>query len=185
MYIKDMFPMMLVLSHACTLAAHPYYSMQLPPIHLLFALPYVVTCWSVPYLCTFYRYYGLGYVRPPLIFWAHGSLLHCHFVLICGLNKHPAATLAPLSVRVLSSQYLFQRGPIWMKYERLYYYWNEMLGIKLRFVKGSPLPPVFSGLGYILEGYIAWKFFWWGIYYLSLQNYPFDMVKSLGGKNIE
>ena len=33
----------------------------------------------------------------------------------CGLNKRPAATLAfLLSVSVLSSQYLFQRGPIWM-----------------------------------------------------------------------
>ena len=44
MKIKDMFPMMFVLSRACTLAAHAYYSMQLPPIRLLFALPYVVTC---------------------------------------------------------------------------------------------------------------------------------------------
>ena len=35
----------------------------------------------------------------------------------CGLNKRPAATLAfPLSVSVLSSQYLFQRGPIWVIY---------------------------------------------------------------------
>ena len=74
--------MMLVLLRACTLAAHAYYSMQLPPIHLLFALPYVVTCRSVPYLCTFQLYYGLGYVLPPLTFWAHESLLHCHFVLI-------------------------------------------------------------------------------------------------------
>ena len=33
----------------------------------------------------------------------------------CGLNKRPAATLAfLLSVSVLSSQYLFQRGPIWV-----------------------------------------------------------------------
>ena len=39
-----MFPMMLVLSPARTLAAHAYYSMQLPPIHLLFALPYFPTC---------------------------------------------------------------------------------------------------------------------------------------------
>ena len=107
--------MMLVLSRACTLAAHAYYSMQLPPIHLLFALPYVLTCWSVPYLCTFQLYYGLGYVRPPLTFWAHGSLLHCHFVLILRRYKRLAATLAfPLSVSVLSSQYLFQRGPIWI-----------------------------------------------------------------------
>ena len=60
MLIKDMFPMMLVLSLACTLAAHAYYSMQLPPIHCdpLFALPYVPTCWSVPYLCTFQQYYA-------------------------------------------------------------------------------------------------------------------------------
>ena len=29
---------MLVLSRACKLAPHAYYSMQLPPIHLLFAL---------------------------------------------------------------------------------------------------------------------------------------------------
>ena len=42
--MKDMFPMMLVLSLACTLAAHAYYSMELPPIHLLFALSYVPTC---------------------------------------------------------------------------------------------------------------------------------------------
>ena len=42
--MKDMFPMMLVLSLACTLAAHTYYSMQLPSIHLLFALSYVPTC---------------------------------------------------------------------------------------------------------------------------------------------
>ena len=34
----------------------------------------------------------------------------------CGLNKRPAATLAfLLSVSVLSSQYLFQQGPIWME----------------------------------------------------------------------
>ena len=38
-----MFPMMLALSLARTLASHAYYSMQLPPIHLLFALPYVPT----------------------------------------------------------------------------------------------------------------------------------------------
>ena len=46
MQIKDMFLMMfkLVLSLACTLAALAYYSMQLPPIHLLFAFPYVPTC---------------------------------------------------------------------------------------------------------------------------------------------
>ena len=32
----------------------------------------------------------------------------------CSLNKRPAATLAfPLSVSLLSSQYLFQRGPLW------------------------------------------------------------------------
>ena len=37
------------------------------------------------------------------------------FYSSCGLNKRPAATLAfPLSVSVLSSQYLFQRGPIWV-----------------------------------------------------------------------
>ena len=36
------------------------------------------------------------------------------FYSSCGLNKRPAATLAfPLSVSVLSSQYLFQRGPLW------------------------------------------------------------------------
>ena len=33
----------------------------------------------------------------------------------CGLNKRPAAKLAfPLSASVLSSQNLFQRGPIWI-----------------------------------------------------------------------
>ena len=37
-----------------------------------------------------------------------------NFYSSCGL-KRPAATLAsPFSVIVLSSQYLFQRGPIWM-----------------------------------------------------------------------
>ena len=82
MKIKDMFPMMLVLSLACTPAAHAYYSMQLPPIHLLFALPYVPTCWSVPYVCTVQLYYGLGYVQPPPTFWAHRSLSHYYFLLI-------------------------------------------------------------------------------------------------------
>ena len=72
--------------------------------------------WKLPYLCTFLLYYGLGYVHPPLSFWAHGSLLHCHLVLILRPYKHPAATLAfLLSVSVPSSQYLFQRGPIWME----------------------------------------------------------------------
>ena len=42
--MKEMFPMMSVVSLACTLAAHAYYSMQLPPIHLLSALSYVATC---------------------------------------------------------------------------------------------------------------------------------------------
>ena len=38
------------------------------------------------------------------------------FYSSCGLNKRPVATLAfSLSVSVLSSQYLFKRGPIWMK----------------------------------------------------------------------
>ena len=38
------FPMMLVLSLACTLAACGYYFMQLPPIHLLSAVSRVPTC---------------------------------------------------------------------------------------------------------------------------------------------
>ena len=38
---------MLVLSLACTLAAHGYYLMQLPPIHSLSAVSNVATCWSV------------------------------------------------------------------------------------------------------------------------------------------
>ena len=41
--------------------------MQLPPIHFLsFYLPFHTspTCLSVPYLCTFHLYYGLGYVAP-------------------------------------------------------------------------------------------------------------------------
>ena len=37
------------------------------------------------------------------------------FYSSCGLNKHPAATLAfPVSVSELSCQYLFQWGPIWV-----------------------------------------------------------------------
>ena len=71
-----MFPMMLVLSLACTLAAHAYYSMQLPPIHLLFALPYVPT-----YLCTFQLYYGLGHMRPPSTS-GRTDPYYCHFLLI-------------------------------------------------------------------------------------------------------
>ena len=59
-----------------------HYFMQLPPIYLLSALSHVPTWSSVPYPCTFHLYFGLGSVRPPLTFWAHGSLLHCHFLFL-------------------------------------------------------------------------------------------------------
>ena len=35
MLTKEMFPMVLVLSKTCTIAAHDYCLLQLPPIHLL------------------------------------------------------------------------------------------------------------------------------------------------------
>ena len=70
MLMKEMFPMMLVLSLACKLAAHDYYFMQLPPIHLLSAPLHVPTCWSVPYSCTFHLYYGLGPMRRHSLFGA-------------------------------------------------------------------------------------------------------------------
>ena len=44
MLMKEIFPIMLVLSRACTHAAHDYYLMQLPPIHILFALSHVPIC---------------------------------------------------------------------------------------------------------------------------------------------
>ena len=89
--------------------------MQLPPIHLLSALPYVVTCGSVPYLCTSQLYYGLGQCARHSPFGRTDPYYTVILYSSCGLNKRPAATLAfPLSVSVLSSQYLFQRGPIWI-----------------------------------------------------------------------
>ena len=91
--------------------------MQLPPVNLLFALPYVPTCcFSALYLCTFQLYYGLGYVRPATHFLGRTDPYYTViFYSSCGLNKRPVATLAlPLSVSVLSSQYLFQRGAIWI-----------------------------------------------------------------------
>ena len=106
--------MMLVLSRACTLAAHAYYSMQLPPIHLLFTLSM-----SPPDQCPIYApsncTMGLDMcARHPLF----GRTDPYYTVILyssCGLYKHPAATLAfHLSVSVLSFQYLFQRGPIWV-----------------------------------------------------------------------
>ena len=58
---------------------------------------------------------GLDMYRPPLTFGAHGSYYTVILYSSCGLNKRPAATLAfLLSVSILPSQYLFQRGPIWV-----------------------------------------------------------------------
>ena len=70
-----MFPMMLVLSSACTLAPHAYYSMQLPPIHLLFALLTSSPVDQYPIYAPFNCTMGLDTCAPPLTFWAHGSLL--------------------------------------------------------------------------------------------------------------
>ena len=108
--------MTLVLSLAGTLAAHDYYFMQLPAIYLLSALSHVPTCWSVPYPCTYHLYFGLGSVRPPLTFWAHKSLLHWQLLLL--LRPHHLSS--PFSVIVLSSQYLFQRGPIWVPFSYIH-----------------------------------------------------------------
>ena len=44
MLMKEMFPMMLVLSLAGILAAHDYYFMQLPPSYLLSVLSHIPTC---------------------------------------------------------------------------------------------------------------------------------------------
>ena len=111
--MTEMFPMLLVLSLPCTLAAHAYYSMQLPPIHHLFQyLPFhtsppVDQCpIYVPSTCTM----GLDpCARHPLF----GRTDPCYTIIFyssCGLRR-PAATLAfPFSVIVLSSQYLFQRA---------------------------------------------------------------------------
>ena len=53
------------------------------PTHLPSICPFTrPQCWSVPYPCTFYLYFGLGSVCPPLTFWAHISLLHWQFLLL-------------------------------------------------------------------------------------------------------
>ena len=108
----------------CSLATYPFFSSSKlllyasPTIYLLSALSHVPTCWSVPYPCTFHLYFGLGSVRLPLTFWAHGSLLHWHFLLLLRpLSALPQNLPSPFSVIVLSSQYLFQRGPIWTQCE--------------------------------------------------------------------
>ena len=91
--------MMLVLSLACTLAAHDYYFMQLPPILLLSALSHIPMCGSVPYPCTFHQYFGLGSMCPPLTFWAHRSLLHWQFLLLRPLAPC-RNTCLPLSLQL-------------------------------------------------------------------------------------
>ena len=108
--------MTLVLSLSCTLAAHDYYFMQLPG-HL-------------PSICPFTHLYVLisalsnpMYLPPALWAWIRAPATHFlgARILITSTTSTPPAALSalpqhlppPFSVIVLSSQYLFQRGPIW------------------------------------------------------------------------
>ena len=107
--------MALVLSLACTLAAHDYYP-------VLYAIPT-----HLPSICPFTRPYvlisALSMYLPPVL-WAWIRVPATHFlgarILTTSTTSTPAAFSAlpqhlpsPFSVIVLSSQYLFQRGPIW------------------------------------------------------------------------
>ena len=107
--------MALVLSLACTLAAHDYYFMQLPPI--------------LPSICPFTHPYvlisALSMYLPPAL-WAWIRAPATHFlgarILTTSTTSTPPAAFSALpqhlpsrfSVILLSSQYLFQRGPIWV-----------------------------------------------------------------------
>ena len=101
--------MMLVLSRACTCCT---------------SLLLNATSTHSPSICPSIRRHllisGLC-MHLPTVLWAWIRAPTTHFFwrtdpyYTCGLNKRPAATLAfPLFVSVLSSQYLFQRDPIWM-----------------------------------------------------------------------
>ena len=78
--------------HTCFTWSHHYYSIQLPTIHLLSALSYVPTCWSVPYLCTFTCTMGLDTCARHPLFGRTDPYYTVIFYSSCGL-KRPAATL--------------------------------------------------------------------------------------------
>ena len=111
--------MTLVLSLSCTLAAHDY------PV-LLYATPT-----HLPSICPFTHLYVLisalsnpMYLPPALWAWIRAPATHFlgARILITSTTSTPPAALSalpqhlppPFSVIVLSSQYLFQRGPIWI-----------------------------------------------------------------------
>ena len=120
-----MFPMMLVLSRACTLAAHAITQCNFHPF--TFYLPFhtsppVDQCpIYAPSNCTM----GLDMCARHPLFGRTDPYYTVICYSSCGLNKRPAATLAfHLSVSVLSSQYLFHRGPIWVHHSSFLLTWS-------------------------------------------------------------
>ena len=113
--------MVLVLALACSLVAHDYFLMQLPPIDLLSALafhtsPPVEQCpIHTPSTLTM----GLDLCAHHSLFGRMDPYYTGIFYLSCGfISALPQHLPSPFSAVVLSSQYLFQRGPIWIS-------WNE------------------------------------------------------------
>ena len=100
--------MMLVMSLACTLAAHDYYFMQFTFYQPFHTSPRVDQCpIHAPSTCTL----GLDPCARHSLFGRTDPYTD-NLYSSCGL----AATLA-LPLIVLSSQYFFQRGPIWLLYK--------------------------------------------------------------------
>ena len=67
----------------------------------------------MPYPCTYHLYFGLGSVRPKSE-WRTTLTTSSPPAAFSALPQHLSS---PFSVIVLSSQYLFQRGPIWLQYD--------------------------------------------------------------------
>ena len=104
--MKEMFPMMLVLSLACTLDAHDCYLMQLPPIYPLSAISYVPHVGQCPIHAPSTCTMGLDLYARHSLFGRTDPYYTVIFFSSCGFRR-PAATLAlPFSVIVLTHQYL-------------------------------------------------------------------------------